>query len=82
MLSKALLPWTKPLGVGYLAVLLSINATATTWVESEVDDPILTGETCHVSEPASYGSYVIPIRIEVCPLRVSQNDLDHDAHSE
>lgn len=58
MLNKASLPWTKPLAMGYLALLLSINATATTWVESEVDDPILAGETCQVSEPASYGSYI------------------------
>jgi len=33
-------------------------ANATTWGKSEVDDPILKGEKCQVSQPMSSGSYI------------------------
>ncbi len=36
----------------------TLVAKATTWGESEVDDPILEGEKCSVHEPASYGGYI------------------------
>lgn len=41
-----------------VVILASQSVFATTWGEAEVADPILTGETCQVSEPASYGSYI------------------------
>ena len=41
-----------------LLLLISFNANATTWVETEVDDPIKSGEKCKVDQPASSGSYV------------------------
>jgi len=37
---------------------LPVIVQATTWGESEVDDPILEGKKCSVHEPASYGSYI------------------------
>ncbi len=37
---------------------LGLPVFATTWGDAEVADPIMTGETCKVSEPASYGSYI------------------------
>ncbi len=37
---------------------LTLVAKATTWGESEVDDPIFEGEKCSVHEPASYGGYI------------------------
>lgn len=40
-----------------LALFITVNY-ATTWSESEVDDPILDGEKCNVGEPMSYGSYI------------------------
>jgi hypothetical protein len=39
-------------------MVLSSLTRATTWGESEVDDPIFEGETCSVHEPLSYGSYI------------------------
>ncbi len=41
-----------------VVILASQSVFATTWGDAEVADPIMTGETCQVSEPASYGSYI------------------------
>ena len=38
--------------------VITINASATTWADTEVDDPILDGEKCQVGEPMSSGSYI------------------------
>lgn len=37
--------------------LQAASARATTWMDTEVDDPIANGK-CSVQEPASYGSYI------------------------
>lgn len=37
---------------------LTFSARAITWVDVEVDDPILEGARCKVHEPASWGSYI------------------------
>lgn len=44
--------------VGLIFLLLPIVVQATTWVKSEVDDPIFEGKKCSVQEPASFGSYI------------------------
>jgi len=44
--------------VGLIFLLLPIVMQATTWVKSEVDDPIFNGKKCSVQEPASFGSYI------------------------
>lgn len=41
-----------------ILVFIPLAVRATTWGESEVDDPILKGETCSVHEPMSYGGYI------------------------
>ncbi|ACA87333.1 hypothetical protein Swoo_3062 [Shewanella woodyi ATCC 51908] len=41
-----------------LLMVLSFATEATTWGESEVDDPIVEGEKCSVYEPLSYGGYI------------------------
>lgn len=39
-------------------LLISTNAMATTWADSEVDDPFNVGAKCMVEKPASSGSYI------------------------
>ncbi len=39
-------------------VLAAHNVFATTWAETEVDDPIMECKRCGVQEPMSYGSYI------------------------
>ena len=41
-----------------LCLLVSFNIQATTWADSEVDDPLSPGKKCKVSEPMSSGSYI------------------------
>ncbi len=42
-----------------IAVMLLANSVfATTWTDSEVDDPLKPGEKCSVKEPMSSGSYI------------------------
>jgi hypothetical protein len=42
----------------YILLVFPISTQATTWGETEVDDPILDGEKCSVHEPASWGGYI------------------------
>jgi len=34
----------------FILSVITINASATTWADTEVDDPILEGEKCQVKE--------------------------------
>ena len=52
----------KTIEAAWIAVWLGLASTgsvlAHTFLETEVDDPILPGKTCLVKETASYGSYI------------------------
>jgi hypothetical protein len=41
-----------------ILILISTTVHATTWGESEVDDPVFNEEKCSVHKPASYGGYI------------------------
>lgn len=58
MATSVKLPTRFGVVLGVMAWVCSIPASATTWVPVTRDDPILPGEHCEVSEPASWGSYI------------------------
>lgn len=41
-----------------ISIVLSFQLQATTWADTEVDDPIATGSKCSVYEPMSWGGYI------------------------
>ncbi len=47
-----------PLFVLIFLLIFPYVSDATTWVKTEVNDPIIEGETCSVYQPASYGGYI------------------------